>query len=341
MPGYLPKNHGKNWTHHEYLLPQPEKDKPLLLPILDLSNREFKEKFGESAAAWRGRKPIQRNAVIALGNFKDISAVPRLGRLLQEDPRPELRGAAAWSLGRIGGKEAMDILNREIAKEQDEKVQEMLKQAREKLDPETGSPKSVKEIIEAERVQAQVPFSQSSEEDKVIYYDEMESPIGPLTIAATGKGICLIEFGPFVVKEAVLQKWSRTWCGGAEFEHNEERLAEVKQQLKAYFDGERKIFDLPLDLRGTAFQLQVWNALADIPYGELRSYSDIASAIGRAKAVRAVGGANNKNPVPLIVPCHRVIGTDGSLVGYGGGMEIKRQLLLAEDSLPDRTAYRG
>ncbi|MET3547638.1 epoxyqueuosine reductase [Paenibacillus favisporus] len=328
-----PKNKGKNWTHHEYLLPDPEKDKPLLLPILDLSNKEFKEKFGESAAAWRGRKPIQRNAVIALGNFKDTSAVPRLGRVLLEDPRPELRGAAAWSLGRIGGEEALNWLNKGLASEQDEKVIDMMREAQEKLQPAgSGQP--------ADAEMAADDFSPGlGGEKETVYYSEMISPIGPLTLCATEKGLCLIEFGPFNVKEAVLQKWSRTWCGGGDFVQDDERLAEAKRQLGEYFAGERKTFDVQLDMRGTPFQLQVWSSLADIPYGEIRSYADIANAIGRPKAVRAVGGANNKNPVPLIVPCHRVIGADGSLVGYGGGMEIKRHLLTLENSLPERKGW--
>ncbi|MCM3000615.1 methylated-DNA--[protein]-cysteine S-methyltransferase [Paenibacillus cellulositrophicus] len=176
-------------------------------------------------------------------------------------------------------------------------------------------------------------------EKETVYYSEMISPIGPLTLCATEKGLCLIEFGPFNVKEAVLQKWSRTWCGGGDFVQDDERLAEAKRQLGEYFAGERKTFDVKLDMRGTPFQLQVWSSLADIPYGEIRSYADIANAIGRPKAVRAVGGANNKNPVPLIVPCHRVIGADGSLVGYGGGMEIKRHLLTLENSLPERKGW--
>lgn len=325
-----PKNKGKNWTQHEYLLPDPEKDKPLLLPILDLSNREFKDKFGESAAAWRGRKPIQRNAVIALGNFKDKLAVPRLGEVLLEDPRPELRGSAAWSLGRIGGEEALNMLNNGLASEQDEKVREMIEEAVDKLQPGTTV-----NSLNAEAA-AEDFSSVLGGEEETVYYDEMISPIGPLTLCSTDKGVCLVEFGSFTVKEAVLQKWSRTWCGGGDFVHDEERMTDVKRQLEEYFAGQRKTFDLKLDLRGTPFQLQVWGALADIPYGEIRSYVDIATAIGRPKAVRAVGGANNKNPVPVIVPCHRVIGADGSLVGYGGGMEIKRQLLTLEDSLPER-----
>ncbi len=104
----------------------------------------------------------------------------------------------------------------------------------------------------------------------------------------------------------------------------------VRDQLDEYFAGERTAFDLDLEPHGTEFQLQVWGALASIPYGETASYGDIARAVGRPRAVRAVGGANNANPISIIVPCHRVIGSDGSLTGYGGGLEVKRALLALE-----------
>ncbi|MGM1047046.1 MAG: tRNA epoxyqueuosine(34) reductase QueG [Bacillota bacterium] len=354
-----PKNKGLNWTHHEELQPDPEKAKPLLLPILDMSNREFKETFGDTSAAWRGRKPIQRNAVIALGNFKDASAVPKLSEVLLKDPRPELRGTAAWALGRIGGEEALNNLEKGMKSEQDHKVRNMLTQALNKLQPET------KAVAETEKQEGVQHSSQQSEEagqdvqspgtssvniapkgvepmtaptieSDVLYYNEVHTPIGTLTVVASDLGLCLIEFGTFTVKEAVLQQWSRTWAGGVGYERNEERLADVTSQIKQYFEGTLKEFTIPLDMRGTQFQLQVWEALKEIPYGEICSYKDIADAIERPKAVRAVGGANNKNPVPIIVPCHRVIGMDGTLVGYGGGLEIKRSLLKLEGYLPDR-----
>ncbi|MBY9079852.1 tRNA epoxyqueuosine(34) reductase QueG [Paenibacillus sp. HN-1] len=134
-----PHNRGKNWQQHPELAPDPEQAKPLLLPILDLSNREFKEKFGSSAAAWRGRKPIQRNAVIALGNFKDASSVPKLAVVLREDPRPELRGSAAWALGRIGGREALAALASALQTEQDEEALAYIRRAAENL---TGAGKN-------------------------------------------------------------------------------------------------------------------------------------------------------------------------------------------------------
>lgn len=104
-------------------------------------------------------------------------------------------------------------------------------------------------------------------------------------------------------------------------------LKRAAEQLTEYFEGKRLSFDLPLDARGTAFQKSVWSALLDIPYGETCSYKDIAAAVGNEKACRAVGMANNKNPIAIIVPCHRVVGADGSLIGYGGGLDIKHALL--------------
>jgi len=311
-----PKNRGKSWDHNKQLLPDPEITKPLLLPILDLTNREFKEKFGESAAAWRGKKPMQRNAIIALGNFKDRSAVPRLEEVLLKDPRFEMRGTAAWALGRIGGEEALNSVNKGLAVEEDVNVKEMLMKAKEKLEPSTA--------LEKEHSQ------------EIIYYDEITTPIGVLTLCTSVKGICLIEMDSFTTKEAVIQQWSRNWAQDAEFIHDGERLSEAKNQLEQYFAGERKQFDLPIDMRGTLFQLQVWTTVADIPYGETCSYGQLAEAIERPKAVKAVGGATNKNPIPIIVPCHRIIGADNSLAGYVYGHEVRSQLLSLEGSLPER-----
>ncbi|GIP34737.1 tRNA epoxyqueuosine(34) reductase QueG [Paenibacillus sp. J2TS4] len=127
-----PKNKGLNWTHQPELQPDPELVKPLLKPLLTMSNREFKEKYGQSAASWRGKKPIQRNAVIALGHFKDQTAVPLLTGLLRDDPRPEIRATAAWSLGRIPGREAEEALRQALDKEAELPVVQELKKALEK-----------------------------------------------------------------------------------------------------------------------------------------------------------------------------------------------------------------
>lgn len=102
------------------------------------------------------------------------------------------------------------------------------------------------------------------------------------------------------------------------------------RQLEAYFEGELTVFDLPLNPRGTPFMQEVWKALCNVPYGHTASYKDIAVAIGRPKACRAVGLANNRNPLPIVIPCHRIIGSKGALVGYGGGLDMKRRLLELE-----------
>jgi methylated-DNA-[protein]-cysteine S-methyltransferase len=104
-------------------------------------------------------------------------------------------------------------------------------------------------------------------------------------------------------------------------------IKEAARQLEEYFAGLRTVFDLPLSLKGTEFQRSVWNALLTIEYGETRSYKDIAAKVGKPKAVRAVGSANHRNPIAIIVPCHRVIGHDGNLTGYGGGLHVKQFLL--------------
>jgi epoxyqueuosine reductase len=124
-----PKNKGMNWTHHPELQPDPEKVKPLLIPLLTMSNKDFKEQYGRIAASWRGKKPIQRNAIIALGNFKDRTAVPVLQDLLRSDPRPEIRATAAWALGRIGGEEAFAALTKAAAAEQEPQVKTDIEKA--------------------------------------------------------------------------------------------------------------------------------------------------------------------------------------------------------------------
>jgi methylated-DNA-[protein]-cysteine S-methyltransferase len=114
---------------------------------------------------------------------------------------------------------------------------------------------------------------------------------------------------------------------------------ETAGQLTAYLEGRLRRFDLALDLEGTPFQVRVWRELERIPYGETRSYLQIAQALGSAKAVRAVGAANGANPIPIVVPCHRVIGASGSLVGYGGGLPLKKRLLALEGAIPLSLAY--
>jgi O-6-methylguanine DNA methyltransferase len=116
----------------------------------------------------------------------------------------------------------------------------------------------------------------------------------------------------------------------ARVEESKAALAPYLRELDEYFAGKRRVFSMPLDLRGTEFQLQCWRALLEIPYGETRSYADIARAIGHPQAFRAVGMANNRNPIAIVVPCHRVLASNGSLCGYGGGLDIKCKLLELE-----------
>lgn len=114
-------------------------------------------------------------------------------------------------------------------------------------------------------------------------------------------------------------------------EEETELIKKAAKQLKEYYDGLRRDFDLPLDLQGTPFQLKVWNELLKIPYGQTRTYKQIAQAIGSPKAYRAVGNANNQNRIMVVVPCHRVIGSNGQMIGYAGGIEMKEMLLAIED----------
>lgn len=137
--------------------------------------------------------------------------------------------------------------------------------------------------------------------------------------------------------------WARRREPGATVVHDPAALDELAAQLTAYLEGGLREFSVPLDMRGTPFQLRVWSALREIPYGEARSYSDIAAAIGSPGAVRAVGLANGSNLIPIVVPCHRVIGRNGTLTGYGGGLELKERLLRLEGFSPtqSRSAAQG
>ncbi|PDO11400.1 MAG: hypothetical protein BLM47_02805 [Candidatus Reconcilbacillus cellulovorans] len=158
-----------------------------------------------------------------------------------------------------------------------------------------------------------------------------DSPIGPLLLVRSDAGLCRVDFGEWDECAAELRRWAKRWYGdGVRWREDEDALTEEIRQLREYFAGARRAFDLELDLRGTPFQLAVWRALCGIPYGETRSYGDVARAVGRPKACRAVGAANHVNPVSIVVPCHRVVGADGALVGYGGGLDRKERLLALE-----------
>ncbi|CAH0528737.1 methylated-DNA--[protein]-cysteine S-methyltransferase [Vibrio hippocampi] len=153
------------------------------------------------------------------------------------------------------------------------------------------------------------------------YYTTMESPLGTVTIQTTDIGLTGIWFENHTTMPSELGEHNQ--------QHEVLRLA--KQQLQAYFAGQLTQFDLPLAATGTAFQQQVWQALTEIEFGESLSYQQLANRIGNPKAVRAVGAANGKNPISIVVPCHRVIGANGSLTGYAGGIEVKKQLLKLEN----------
>ncbi|MGH0029763.1 MAG: methylated-DNA--[protein]-cysteine S-methyltransferase [Myxococcota bacterium] len=169
---------------------------------------------------------------------------------------------------------------------------------------------------------------------EIVHTARADSPIGPLRLASTTAGLAYVEL-PHASGRG-LDGWLRRCLPDATcvegFAPN--RLA-IKQILE-YLDGKRSEFDLELDLHGTAFQMEVWTSLRDIPYGETRSYADLAETIGRPNAVRAVGTANGANPLSLVVPCHRVINADGKLGGYGGGLELKRRLLAMEKAGPSQ-----
>ena len=143
-------------------------------------------------------------------------------------------------------------------------------------------------------------------------YTFLDSPVGSLLVARNEHGITSISF-----RGTQRDEWVR----------NDGAFDDVRDQLRAYFAKELRVFTLPLAPRGTPFQLEVWRALREIPYGETRSYAQIARIIGKPEAIRAVGAANGANPLPIVVPCHRVIGSNGSLTGFGGGLAAKRFLL--------------
>ncbi len=161
----------------------------------------------------------------------------------------------------------------------------------------------------------------------VAYYDIWpDTPVGPLLLAASDRGLCEISFGSFL--DDFLRRLERR---GFRPSHGPERVREAMRQLREYFAGRRHRFDVNVDLTGqTPFQLQVLAATANVPAGQVASYGEIARAIGRPRASRAVGAALGQNPVPIVVPCHRVIGSDGGLHGYGGGLDVKERLLRLE-----------
>jgi methylated-DNA-[protein]-cysteine S-methyltransferase len=155
-----------------------------------------------------------------------------------------------------------------------------------------------------------------------IGYSRIETSIGPLLLTADDAGLRSITFENGWHPARPDPSWQK----------DESRLRETLRQLRAYFAGKLQKFDLPLAPEGTPFQLKVWKELCEIPYGETISYGELARRIGNPNASRAVGLANGANPIPIVIPCHRVIGSNGKLTGYGGGLPIKEKLLALEQS---------
>jgi methylated-DNA-[protein]-cysteine S-methyltransferase len=187
------------------------------------------------------------------------------------------------------------------------------------------------------------------------------SPVGPLFLAASERGLVALEFDARLPGQQTIRpnprdlrsenssenssenkrssenrrgsENQRAETKGVRFEESAAAMQTYVRELEEYFASQRRQFSFALDLRGTDFQLACWRALLAIPYGETRSYGDIARAVGRPQGFRAVGMANNRNPVAIVVPCHRVIASDGALCGYGGGLDVKRKLLELEGAL--------
>jgi methylated-DNA-[protein]-cysteine S-methyltransferase len=190
---------------------------------------------------------------------------------------------------------------------------------------------------------------------ELIHSTRFSSPVGALFLAVSERGLLALEFDRRLPGQQTirpnprdLRAESSLGTGGSagkprhvrtakeakfQFEELESALRPYVRELEEYFAGQRRQFSFALDLRGTDFQLACWRALVAIPYGETRSYADIARAVGCPRGFRAVGMANNRNPLAIVVPCHRVIGSDGSLSGYGGGLDVKRKLLELEGAL--------
>jgi methylated-DNA-[protein]-cysteine S-methyltransferase len=157
-----------------------------------------------------------------------------------------------------------------------------------------------------------------------VRYDVVESPVGELLVAATDRGLARISY--FGLDEDALARAYGVRVLRAP-------LDDVRRELDEYFEGRRRSFDLPLDLRVAPFHADVLRELARVPYGETTTYGTLAARSGRPKAARAVGTVMNRNPIPIVLPCHRVVGANGSLVGYAGGLDVKRHLLRLEGSL--------
>ena len=174
---------------------------------------------------------------------------------------------------------------------------------------------------------------------ETLHFTVVMSPVGPLFLAGSQKGLVALEFDERLPGQQTIRpnpRDLRTESGVLRFEESADAMSIYVRELEEYFSGKRREFSFTLDLRGTDFQLACWRALLAIPYGKTRTYADIARAVGRPQGFRAVGMANNRNPVAIVVPCHRVIASDGTLCGYGGGLDTKRKLLELEGAVSGR-----
>ena len=170
-------------------------------------------------------------------------------------------------------------------------------------------------------------------EPEIFFVSSYKSPLGTYTLASSRKGV--VRVGPEERVEPHLTRWKKD---GIQLRENGKHTAVLARELDAYFARKLRQFTVPLDLRGTAFQLKVWEVLYGIPYGVTRSYREVAQALGNPRAARGVGQAVGRNPVSIVVPCHRVIGSDGGLTGYGGGLDRKKALLDLESvALPSES----
>lgn len=178
-----------------------------------------------------------------------------------------------------------------------------------------------------------------NDQGTILWLKELQTSVGTLVLGSTSQGLCLLDFKYRKSYSAVLARVQRLIGGQGRF-GTSPFIEQAEEELLAYLRGELSTFTVPLDLRGSPFQLLVWNALLEVGYGETVSYAEVATRIGRPTATRAVANANGQNGIAIIIPCHRVIGSDGSLTGYGGGLAVKKKLLELEGSYPRKRTRR-
>jgi O-6-methylguanine DNA methyltransferase len=173
--------------------------------------------------------------------------------------------------------------------------------------------------------------SKTSEKKELIYLTDIETPLGKMTAGCTNEGICLLEFTDRKEYQKEIVQIEKHFNSSAKFAKHKLHK-EVIKQLEEYFSGKRKTFGLAINVPGTEFQKKVWNALIDVPYGKTRTYLEQSKTLGNPKAIRAIAKANGNNRISIIIPCHRIIGTNGNLIGYGGGLWRKKWLLQHEQN---------